>query len=89
MVATPSLLKKVVNLGVRVRDPEDLTGRFQPFFLVRHTSAHRKNAVTAAEQYSTVVGGGAVPSLEEIDFLSEPYGVSLQENFLQAQGYIT
>ena len=37
MVATPSLINKVVTLGMRMRNPEDLTGGFQPFILGQHT----------------------------------------------------
>lgn len=55
-VATPSLLKKVVTLGARMRDPEDLAGGIQPFFLGQHTAVQRKSAATAVKWYSTVVG---------------------------------
>ena len=36
-VATSLLFKKVVTLNVRMRNPEDLTGGFQPFILGQHT----------------------------------------------------
>lgn len=89
MVATPSLLKEVVTLGVRMCDPEDLTRGLQPFFLGKHTAAHRKKVSTAAEKYSTVVGGGAATSLDDANIVADSNGVSLPQNFLQAQGQLT
>ena len=48
-VVTPSLLKKVVTLGVKMRDSEDLTGGIHTFVLGQHTSARRKRVSTAAD----------------------------------------
>ena len=82
MVDTPSLLKKVVTLGVKMRNPEDLTGGIHPFFLGHHTAFQRKSASTAANRYSTVVRREESPSITNTYILSAPDGVSLPEAFL-------
>ena len=43
----------------------------------------------APEQYSTVVGGGAAPSLADSYFLLEPDGVSLPATLIQSRGQLT
>ena len=68
-VASPSLLKKVVNLLVMMNDPEDLTRGVQYFVLGQHTNYHRKRAATSAERYSNVIGGGSAPSMAVTDVL--------------------
>ena len=83
------LLKKLVTLSVMMRDMEDLTGGLQTFFLIHNTVSQRNSTATAAERYSTVVGGGASPSLANTDVLLAQYGVSLPSTFLQSQSQLT
>ena len=89
MVVTPLLLKKVVTLSLRMCDPEDLTVGVQPFVLSQHTASQIKSATVAAKRYSTVVGGGVAPSLDDTDVLLAPDGVSLPSTFLEARGQLT
>ena len=41
-VTTPSLLKKVLNLGLIMCEPEELNGGLQPFVLSQNTAAQSK-----------------------------------------------
>ena len=88
-VAMPSPLKKIVTLGMRMRDPEDLTRGVQPFILGQYTAARRKSAAISSKQYYTVVGGGAAPSIANADVLSAPDGMYLTLTFIQARGQLT
>ena len=49
-VATPSLTKKLATIGVRMRDPEDLTGGVQPFVHIHNTTSQSNSAATASNQ---------------------------------------
>ena len=42
VVATPSLLNKVATIGVRMRNPDDLTRGIQPIILGQHNASRRK-----------------------------------------------
>ena len=86
MVAMSSLLKKVVNLGVRVRKPEYLTREVQTFVLGQHTPAQRKIVSTDADRYSTVIGREVAPSLADHNLLAASDEVSLVATSLQARG---
>ena len=76
-VATPSLLKLVLALGLRVESQDDLTTGLHPFVLVQHTDTVRKFLCGQADRYAMVASGAGVLSMADVEILLAPDGATL------------
>ena len=83
------MVKKVMSLGLQMRDEEDLTGGIHPFVLGQHTAAARKRAEAKADTYTTVTGGGAAPTIADAKLLTAPAGVDLPTSMMEARGSLS
>ena len=85
-IATPSLLKLVLALGFQMESRENLTTGLHPFVLGQHMATVRKFLRGQADWYAMVASGAGTLSLEDIEILSAPDGVTLLQNFSMAHG---
>ena len=69
-IATPSLLKLVLALGLRMESRDDLTTGLHPFVLVQHTVMFRKFLRGQADRYAMVASRTGAPSLADVEILS-------------------
>ena len=83
-IATLSLLKLVLALGFRMEIWDDLTTGLHPFVLGQYTSTVRKFLRGQAERYSMVASGAGELSLDDVEILLAPDGVTLPRNFSMA-----
>ena len=65
---------------------DDLTTGPHPFVLDQHTSLVRKFLLSQADRYATVASGAGTPSLEDVEILLAPNGVTLPQNFTMSYG---
>ena len=85
-IATPSLLKLVLALGFWMKSRDDLTTGLHPFVLGQQKATVCKFLCGQADRYAMVASGIGAPSLDDVEILSAPNGVTLPCNFLMARG---
>ena len=93
-IATPSLLKLVLELGFRTESRDDLTTGLHPFVLRQHTATVWKFLRGQADRYTMVascagtpfLAGAGAPSLADVEIFSAPDGVTLPQNYSMARG---
>ena len=84
-IATPSLLKLVLALGFRMEIRDDLTMGIHPFVLGQHTATFRKFLCGQADRYAIVASGTGAPSLDDVEILPAPDGVTLRGVMVHAK----
>ena len=84
-IATPSLLKLVLALGFRMESQYDITTGLHPFVLGQHTATVCKFLCGQADRYAMVASSAGAPSLDNVEILSDPDGVTLPHNFSMAR----
>ena len=86
-IATPSLLKLVLKLGFWMESRDDLTTGLHPFVFGQHTATVRKFLRKQAYSYNMVASSAGAPSLDNLEILLAPEGVTLPRNFSMGRGY--
>ena len=85
-IATPSVLKMVLALGLRMDSQDNLTTGRHPFVLGHNTATVRKFLRGQADRYAMVASGMGAPSLADVEILSASDGLTLPQNFSMARG---
>ena len=76
-VATPALLKMVLELDFCLASKDDLSSGLHAFTLGQHTATRRNLLKTRADRHNLMAGGHAAPSLADAKELVAPDGVTI------------
>ena len=85
-IVTPSLLKLVLTLRLRMESQDNLTTGLHPFVFGQYTATARKFLRGQADRYAMVAFSAGPPSLADVEILLAPDGVTLPRNFSMARG---